>query len=215
MNHPNGKKEPVLKLLAICVGAARPVPGRSATKTGIYKEPVNGAVILDGERIVGDRIVNRKHHGGPDQAVYIECQEDTEWWEGQLGIQLPAGTFGENLRVEGISNREIAVGDRFVFGDAELEITSCRVPCATFAARMDDPKFVRRFTKAARPGAYARVLKTGTLRAGESFTYLPYQGHRITMPEMMRTFGHHLEGEERARYLSAPIHHKLRSFLGG
>jgi MOSC domain-containing protein YiiM len=215
VNHMMTKKGPRMKLLAVCIGAARPTPGRMSSKTGIYKQPVAGAVMVDREGIIGDRIVNRKYHGGPDQAVYLESAEDLAWWEGELGIPLPAGTFGENLVIEGIANRDIAVGDRLEIGDAQLEITSARMPCVTFALRMDDPKFVKRYMKAARPGAYARVLKEGTLAAGDAVCYTPYEGERITMPELMRTFGHKLEGEERARYLSAPIHYKLRNFLNG
>lgn len=204
-----------MKLLAVCIGEVRPTPGRKSSKTGIFKQPVGGAVMVDREGIVGDRIVNRKHHGGPDQAVYLEGAEDLAWWESELGTALPPGTFGENLVIAGIANRDIAVGDRFEIGDVLLEITSARIPCATFALRMADPKFVKRYTRAARPGAYARVLKPGTLSAGDPVRYIPYAGHRLTLPELMRTYGHRLEGEERTKYLSAPIHYKLRDFLGG
>lgn len=202
-----------MKLLAVCLGTARPTPGRISSKTGIFKQPVGGAVMVDREGIVGDRIVNRKHHGGPDQAVYIEGAADLTWWEAELGRPLPPGTFGENLVIDGIANSDIAVGDRFEIGDVLLEITAARMPCVTFALRMDDPKFVKRYTKAARPGAYARVLRPGLLTAGNHVAYTPYQGERITMPELMRTYGKRLDGEERQRFLSAPIHFKLRDFL--
>jgi len=204
-----------MKLLAVCMGEARPTPGRKSSKTGIFKQPVGGAVMVDREGIVGDRIVNRKHHGGPDQAIYLEGAEDLAWWESELGIPLPPGTFGENLVIDGIANRDIAVGDRFQIGDVLLEITSARIPCATFALRMVDPTFVKRYTKAARPGAYARVLHPGTLSAGDLVQYTAYAGARLTMPELLRTFGQRLEGEARMRYLSAPIHYKLRDSLGG
>jgi MOSC domain-containing protein YiiM len=213
VNHLMTKKGPAMKLSAVCLGATRPTPGRVSSKTGIFKQPVGGAVMVDREGIVGDRIVNRKHHGGRDQAVYIEGAVDLAWWETELGIPLPPGTFGENLVIDGIASSDIAVGDRFEIGDVLMEITSARMPCVTFALRMDDPKFVKRYTKAARPGAYARVLQPGTLTAGDPVSYAPYQGERITMPELMRTFGKRLEGDERERYLSAPIHFKLRDFL--
>ena len=204
-----------MKLLAMSIGSVRLIPGRKAAKTGIYKLPVDHPVMVGTEGLAGDRIVDRKHHGGRDQAVYIEGSVDYDWWRAELGQDLPAGTFGENLLVEGLSNREIAVGDRLEIGDVVLEITSARMPCSTFAARMDDRMFVKRYTRAARPGAYARVLSEGTIRAGDEVAYLPFDGARITMPDLMRTYGKRLEGDERERYLSAPIHHKLREFLGG
>lgn len=202
-----------MKLLAVCLGAVRPTPGRKAAKTGIFKEPVDHPVLVDREGLAGDRIVDRRHHGGPDQAVYLEGSIDLEWWKTQLDMELPFGTFGENLVVGGLDNRELAVGDRFEIGEILLEVTSARMPCATFSARMDDRMFVKRYTTAARPGAYARVLRDGVIRAGDPVDHIPFGGNRITMPELMRTNGKRLAGEELARYLAAPIHHKLRAFL--
>lgn len=202
-----------MKLLAVCIGSARPTPGRISSKTGIFKEPVDHPVMIGREGLAGDRIVNRKHHGGPDQAVYIEGSIDLDWWSVELGMPIAPGTFGENLVVEGLDNRQIAVGDRFEIGDVVLEVTSARIPCSTFALRMQDPKFVKRYTRAARPGAYARVLGEGTLRSGDEVIYQPYAGERITMPELMRTYRQELDGDERARYLSTPLHYKLRTFL--
>jgi MOSC domain-containing protein YiiM len=202
-----------MKLLAVSIGAARPTPGRKSSKTGIFKEPVDHPVMIGREGLAGDRIVNRVHHGGPDQAVYIEGAIDLAWWASELGKPIPPGTFGENLTIDGLDNRAVAVGDRFAIGDVLIEITAARIPCATFALRMDDPQFVKRYTRAARPGAYARVLQEGVLRAGDDVRHIAFEGVRITMPEMMRTFGRRLEGAELARYLAAPIHYRLRAFL--
>jgi MOSC domain-containing protein YiiM len=202
-----------MKLLAVCIGTVRPTPGRKAAKTGIFKEPVDHPVLVGREGLAGDRIVDRKHHGGVDQAVYLEGSIDLDWWARELDTELRPGTFGENLVVEGVDNRNIAVGDRFEIGEILLEVTSARMPCATFSARMDDRMFVRRYTKAARPGAYLRVIREGMIRVGDDISYIPFQGDRITMPDLMRTYSKKLDGEELARYLAAPIHHKLRAFL--
>jgi MOSC domain-containing protein YiiM len=204
-----------MTLLAVSIGTAEPTPGRKAARTGIFKRPVDHPVMVGREGLAGDRIVNRVHHGGPDQAVYIEGTIDLAWWAEELNRPIPPGTFGENLTIDGLDNRSLAVGDRLEIGDVVLEITSARMPCATFALRMDDPKIVKRYTAAARPGAYARVLADGIIRAGDSVRYTPYAGERISMAEMMKTFGHKLRGEQRARYLSTPIHGKLRALLEG
>lgn len=46
-------------------------------------------------------------------------------------------------------------------------------------------------------------------------SYVPYPGERVTMPEMMATFGRRLSPRDRARYLAAPIHYKLRALIEG
>ncbi|WP_221148647.1 MOSC domain-containing protein [Rhizobium sp. NZLR8] len=201
-----------MKILALCIGNPERLAGKSY-KTGIFKHAVNGAVMIDAEGLVGDAICNSKHHGGVDQAVYLEGSVCLDWWARELGHPINLGTFGENLVIEGLDNRQVAVGDRFMTGELVLEVTSCRIPCATFAARMNDPKFVKRYTQAGRPGIYCRVIANGIVEAGLPVAYAPFSGARVTMPEMMETFGRQLSVEDRQRYLSAPIHYKLRSML--
>ena len=201
-----------MKILAVCRGSAEILPGKKY-KTGINKMAVNGPVMVDARGIVGDAICNGELHGGEEQAVYIEGAETLAWWAGELGHPLEPGTFGENLVIEGIDNRDIAVGDRFIAGDVVLEVTSTRIPCATFAAKMNDPKFPRRYMKAGRAGAYARVLSGGILQVGQAVDYRPFAGERITMPELMASYGKKLEGAERDRYLATPLHAKIRAFL--
>jgi len=203
-----------MKILAVCVGAAETLPGRKS-KTGINKHAVGGCVMIDTEGLIGDAICDRRHHGGRDQAVYVEGSLTLEWWARELGHTLEPGTFGENLVIDGLDNCTVAVGDRFIAGDLVLEVTSARIPCATFAAKMGDPKFVKRYTRAGRPGIYCRVLQAGTVAAGAAVTYVPYAGSPVIMPEMMATFGRQLSPEDRARYLAAPIHYKLRAVLEG
>jgi len=197
-----------MKILAVCLGRPEILPGKKY-KTGINKLAIQGPIMVDAEGLVGDAILNRKHHGGVDQAVYIEGSIDLDWWKNELGRELPYGTFGENLVVEGLESAMLAAGDRLVIGEVLLEITSPRIPCATFAAKMGEPTFVKRYTRAARPGAYARVLQGGMVEAGQSVEFTPWVGNRVTMREMMATFGRRLSDADRARYMAAPVHYKV------
>ncbi|KAA3511095.1 MOSC domain-containing protein [Agrobacterium rosae] len=201
-----------MKLHAVCIGQAEKLPGKSY-KTGIFKMPVTGSVLIDAEGIVGDAICNRKHHGGVDQAIYIEGLETLNWWAETLGKPVDPGTFGENLVIAGLDNRDINIGDRFTIGEVVLEATSARIPCATFTARMQDPTFARRYTKAARPGIYCRVISGGAVTPGETVSYDPFEGSKVSVPETMATFGKRLSEETRQRFLAAPIHYKLRREL--
>ncbi len=201
-----------MKIRAVCTGNAEMLPGKSY-KTGIFKHPIEAGVMIDREGLIGDRICNRKHHGGVDQAVYALGSADLDWWSKELGRDLEPGTFGENLVIEGADSRKISVGDRFETETVELEVTSARIPCATLAVRMDDPGFAKRFVKAGRPGFYCRVLKDGVVQAGDAITYHAYSGSPVLMPEMLQTYGKNLSDDDGARYIAAPIHHKLRALL--
>lgn len=138
--------------------------------TGIYKTPMAGPVQITPLGIAEDTIVNRKVHGGPDQAIYIYHQEDYDWWSNQLGATIAPGAFGENLTLSGIENIAWVIGDRIKFNKVELEITAPRTPCFKLGVRMGDKQFVKKFVRACRPGAYARVIKEGAVSTGESFT---------------------------------------------
>ena len=201
-----------MKILAVCIGRPEKLPGKSY-KTGIFKTPVRAAMMVDSAGVVGDAICNAKYHGGVDQAVYIEGSLTLDWWANELGRPIEPGTFGENLVIEGLDNRAVSAGDRFQIGEVLLEVTSARIPCATFAARMADPTFVKRYTRAGRPGIYCRVLAGGMVSADEAVAYQPFSGDKVTMPEMMQNFGKRLSDADSTRYLAAPVHFKLRAAL--
>ncbi|WP_237153079.1 MOSC domain-containing protein [Oryzibacter oryziterrae] len=202
-----------MRLTALCIADGRVPAGRADGSTGICKAPVGTTAILGPLGLEGDRIVNRRYHGGPDQAVYLECEDDIAWWQDELDLPLPAGAFGENLRISGIGNRDIAAGDRLVIGDVVLEATAPRIPCSTFAALMGDPTFVKHYTAAARPGVYFRVLQPGKLILESEVTYHPHQGERIAMPELMAVYLKRPDRERVGRYLAVPIAERLRAHL--
>ncbi|ABM07224.1 putative MOSC domain protein [Paenarthrobacter aurescens TC1] len=147
--------------------------------TGIDKRPVEGAIKVHKLGLHGDVQANRVDHGGEDQALYAYSQADADYWSGELQRELPAGLFGENLRVAGIETTGAVIGERWKIGlDVELEVTSPRVPCATFQRVIGEPQWVKRFTQAGRIGTYLRVIKTGTISAGDHIhrTFVPKHG---------------------------------------
>ena len=152
-----------VRLLAINVGVLQPIPGaKRQAPTGIFKRPVgSGPVMVHVHGLEGDQIGSTKYHGGPDQAVCIYSAEDYAWWEQTLGRDLPFGIFGENLTVSSMGEHPARVGDLWQIGEVTLQLSAPRIPCATLAARMKEPTFVKTFAKANRGGAFARVLRPG------------------------------------------------------
>ena len=68
-------------LQSVNIGQPRPIPAKSAM-TGIYKEPLGEEDQIEVTRdgLAGDAIIDRKHHGGVDQAVYIYFADDYAFW---------------------------------------------------------------------------------------------------------------------------------------
>ncbi|HEX4930062.1 MAG TPA: MOSC domain-containing protein [Gaiellaceae bacterium] len=156
-----------MNVVSVNAGRAEPMKiGARTITTGIRKVPVGrGYVGMLG--LEGDVVANEKHHGGPDQALYLYSSEDYAWWGGELGGAPRPGTFGENLTLSSFGSGEVRIGDRFRVGPTLLEVTSPRIPCATFATRMGEPNWVKRFAEARRPGLYVRVLEQGEVAAGD------------------------------------------------
>ena len=196
-----------MQLLSVNVGKERIIEnaGKSG-KTGIFKLPSWDAVLITRDGLAGDTISDTKNHGGVDQAVYIYTQEDYGWWAQELNTELEPGTFGENLTISGLESAPVNIGDRFHIDGVVLEVTAPRIPCATLAARMGDPQFVKRFRHAERPGMYCRVIEGGPVRAGMVITHEPYTGATLTIGESFRMFYEHEPSEvDLRRALAAPI----------
>ena len=86
-------------------------------QTGINKRPMNQRIDVNWRGLVGDAIINTKHHGGPDQAVYVYREEDYRYWRKRLDRHLPYGFFGENLTITGLPLPYLNIGDQIIFDD--------------------------------------------------------------------------------------------------
>ncbi len=196
-----------MKLLSVNIGQMSPLPGvKKVGQTGIFKTPAAGPVMVTPLGLEGDAIADVRHHGGPDQAVYVYGAPDYDWWAAELGQPLAPGTFGENLTVEGLESAHLSVGDRLHLAEVVLEVTMPRIPCATLAARMGDPTFVKRFRHADRPGVYCRVIRAGLAAAGEAVRLEPHAGPTLTVLEMFRKhYDTDWDEAKLRRHLAAPI----------
>lgn len=182
---------------SVLLGSARRLAAKSG-RSGIAKVPVDGpvAVAAPGPRgsagihtggLAGDTIVDTRHHGGDDQAVYAYAGEDLDAWAAELGLALADGSFGENLTTVGLDVTGARVGERWRIGEQLLlQVTDPRVPCNSFAARMVElgrpgRGWLKQFTRAGRPGAYLKVLEPGEVRAGDPVVIEHRPDHDVTM----------------------------------
>lgn len=150
-------------------------------KTAIYKSPVEGPVHAGPEGLEPDRQADLSVHGGIDKAVYAYSVDDYLWWGEQLGRELTPGEFGENLTVAGIDLASTRIGERWHAGEALLEVSEPRQPCSKLGAKMGDPRFIKRFAKAMRHGAYLRVIEAGPLERGDPIEVIDRPDHDVTI----------------------------------
>lgn len=201
-----------MELMSINIGKETTLvrPGKTE-QTGIFKQPVAGPVRITSQGIPGDFIGDLKHHGGPDQAIYVYGWADYEWWADYLDQEMQPGMFGENLTIDGLRSAQFNIGDRLQLGQVLLEVTAPRIPCGTLAGRMNLPAFAKQFRLAERPGLYCRVLREGILQAGAPVSVEKYVGETVSLLETMRDYYEpDLSPDFVERFLAAPIAIRLR-----
>jgi MOSC domain-containing protein YiiM len=174
-----------MRLLTVNV-VEKLIPGPKKTGlTAIDKRPQPGRVRVGELGLAGDRVCDTENHGGPDLALYAYAEEDANWWAGQLDREIPTGLFGENLRTEGLDVNGALLGEVWRIGDeVEVMVRAPRIPCITFEHRMQEPHWVKRFHQAGRPGAYLKVLREGTIGAGDPIEIVSRPDHEVTVALM-------------------------------
>jgi MOSC domain-containing protein YiiM len=169
-------------VLSVNVAEIREIPrGGEMVGTGIWKVPVANRVAVRGVNVEGDEQADRSVHGGPDKALYAYAREDTDWWERELRRELPHGVFGENLTLRGVDVTGALIGERWRIGSVLLEVSEPRFPCWKLGARFGDPRMLKRFAAARRPGAYLRIAEEGELAAGDAVEVVGRPGHDLTI----------------------------------
>lgn len=153
---------------ALCTGQPRPFRGEELS--AFAKQPVAGPVRITSQGLEGDVQADRRHHGGPDMALHLYPLAHHRYWDEELaGHELLAqpGAFGSNLAVDGLTEHDVRLGDRFRLGSALIEISQPRMPCWKIEHRFDRAGMVATIIATARCGWYFRVIEQGSAEAGD------------------------------------------------
>jgi len=180
-----------MKIISLNVGRPRLVMRNDEpVSTGIYKEPVDGRVMLRTLNLDGDRQADLTVHGGPQKAVYVYPSEHYAFWKRELpDMDLPWGMFGENFTTEGMFETEINIGDRFRIGSAEVMVTQPRMPCYKLGIRFGRTDIIKRFLASERTGFYLSVLKEGEVGVDDAFELFDKNASGVRVVDVTRLYG--------------------------
>ena len=179
-----------MKLVSVNVGLPREITWHGKhVLTSIYKQPVEGRIVLRTLNLDGDRQADLSVHGGAQKAVYCYPIEHYSYWNEELpGQELPIGVFGENFTTQGLDESGVHVGDEFSIGSAAIVVTQPRLPCYKLAARFQSDDMVRRFLASGRTGFYFAVTREGEVGAGEAISIAARDKNAVRVAEITRLF---------------------------
>ena len=130
---------------------------------GTAKREIPQAELVEDWGLRGDAHAGRWH-----RQVSLLGLEQIEAFRAR-GADVAFGAFGENLVVEGFDLKTLPVGTRLRAGDVLLEVTQigkqCHSRCEIYKTMGD--------CIMPREGIFARVLRGGSLRAGDAIAVCP------------------------------------------
>ena len=163
------------QVLSVNVGLPKDVLWQGRTvHTAVWKDPVDGPRLVRRLNIDGDGQGDLAGHGGEQRAVFVYQIESYRYWQDYLSRDdFTYGQFGENLTVQGLTDDEVCIGDRYRIGSAVFEVSQPRVTCYRVGIRMDDARMPALLISHHRPGFYFRVLREGIVQAGDEIVLSP------------------------------------------
>lgn len=179
-----------MKIISLNVGLPRlALREGEPVSTGIFKEPIDGRVMMRTLNLDGDRQADLSVHGGPSKAVYVYPAEHYDFWKRELPeMNLPWGMFGENFTTTGLLETEINIGDKFRIGTAEVMVTQPRMPCYKLGLKFGRPDIIKRFLQSERTGFYLAVLKEGEVGTGDEFEPLARDANDVRVSDITRLY---------------------------
>lgn len=181
-----------MRVLSIQVAHPRIILAKGQRiSTGIFKQPVEGPLMLRRLNLDGDRQADLRVHGGPAKAVYVYPSEHYPLWRKELpGMDLQYGMFGENFTTEGWNENDTNIGDRFRIGGAVVMVTQPREPCFKLAAKFGRDDIIKLFLESGRSGFYLSVVEEGMVEAGQTIERIYTDKNGVTVADMNNFYLH-------------------------
>ncbi len=175
-----------MKIISVNIGKKKTVTWKNKTYvTGIYKYPVEASIFLGKEDVLNDDVIDRKYHGGIDQAVYAYGENHYAYWKGLYpNLEFNYGMFGENLTITNLNEKEIFIGSIYQLGDAKIQVSKSRQPCVKLGIRFQDAKVIKQFWNTSKSGVYFKVLETGKVTKNDVLTLLEKANNTPSIAEV-------------------------------
>ncbi len=142
---------------------------RGTWQSSIFRERTDLPVAISFSGLAGDKVA-QPYHGGPGAAICVHLADHYAFWNSRFPLALQAGSVGENITLQNITEDQICVGDHVRLGTSMVQVSGPRIPCANLARRIGRPDWVKLTIRENRTGFYLRVLEPGVVQVGDTWS---------------------------------------------
>ncbi|MCA9919676.1 MAG: MOSC domain-containing protein [Anaerolineales bacterium] len=158
---------------------------RGTWRSAIFREAVDGPLLLEKRGLTGDQVADTQNHGSPDQAVCCHPLVHYDFWNDFYQLKgkdpLGPGSVGENWTLTNATEADVAVGDTFAIGQAVVQVSAPRYPCTKQERKLNLPNFFNEVLASQRTGFYLRVLTPGAVQAGDELRLVERPSSQFTI----------------------------------
>jgi MOSC domain-containing protein YiiM len=142
---------------------ARVIAINTSETKGVVKHPVEEAVFLEEKGILGDA-----HCGAdPIRQVSLLANESVNKMR-EMGLELSAGAFAENITTEGMELKTLPIGTRLQIGETIQEVSKIGKECHHGCAIKQQTGTCVMPTE----GIFTRVIRGGLVKVGDEIILL-------------------------------------------
>lgn len=177
-----------MQVAALYAGNPAPLGPRKAL-SAICKQPAYFLTVHQ-DRTNEDTQANKRLHGGPEKVLHqysLAGYELIKQHYPALAEQAIAGTIGENITVEGMTDENVMIGDVYTFGEVVVQVGAPRAPCTKINQRFNSPNLDRFTGNHGITGWYYRVLQTGIIHTGDCVSLESRPAQTVSVGELMRS----------------------------
>ena len=178
-----------MKVISVNIGEKKTINYKGKIiETGIFKKPVNHSIFLGEEDVENDAVIDRRYHGGIDQAVYAYAENHYQYWQELYpNLNWKYGMFGENLTISNLDETQIQVGNIYKLDEVILEVTKPREPCMKLGLVFGTQKILKQFWNSTKSGIYFKVLKTGNVSVNDELILIAKSDNASTIADVYET----------------------------
>ncbi|WP_076414227.1 MOSC domain-containing protein [Shewanella sp. UCD-KL12] len=144
----------------------------SGISSGIANKRSSASLIVELDKVSGDRQADPKHHGGLDRVLHHFPREhygQYRRWDMMTGFR-DAPAMGENISSVGLDETQVNIGDIITIGEVELQVTQPRSPCFKLNTQFGHKEFALAMQTSGLCGWFYRVLEPGVINLSDSIS---------------------------------------------